>query len=241
MALLDVNNLDVYYGKVKALENASFFVEKSEIVAMIGPNGAGKSTALKAIASLLDNYDGSISSGSISFNGKNIKDLRTDQLVKLGIAIVPEGRRVFHSLTVKENLEMGGISVDSKDKLEKQLEKVVSLFPVLKDRFKQKGGTLSGGEQQMLALGRALMLNPGLLLADEPSLGLSPNYIEAIFDKLTEIIKTGTAILLVEQNARKALEIAHRGYLFGIGKIIKDDSCENLKKDEQVQKAYLGG
>ena len=182
--LLKVKNLQVFYGSVLALDDVSFEVGEGEIVSMIGPNGAGKSTSLKAVVGILDAYDGHISKGEIQFKGKSITGLRTDELVKLGISLVPEGRRVFSSMTVKENVEMGAFIKDKDYSLEDNIARVLDVFPQLKDRVSQSAGTLSGGEQQMLALGRALMIQPKLLLADEPSLGLSPNYVEIIFEKL---------------------------------------------------------
>jgi len=238
--LLEVKNLTVRYGTVVALKEVSFTVNEGEIVAMIGPNGAGKSTALKAVAGLLKAADGTIESGEILFNGKNIKSLRTDQLVAEGISLVPEGRRVFPTMTVLENIQMGAFQRRDKVSINKDIDLVFSLFPKLKERIKQKAGTLSTGEQQMLAIGRSLMLKPKLLLADEPSLGLSPNFAELIFDKLVEINKNGTSILLVEQNAVEALTIAHRAYVFNIGEIKLNDTGQNLLRNEEVKKAYLG-
>ncbi len=239
--LLKANNLSVNYGAVRALENVSFHVESGEIVAMIGPNGAGKSTALKAVSGLLDEYGGEIIDGSIEFNDRSITGLRTDQLVRKGIALVPEGRRVFPTMTVFENLEMGLFSRDGKKNAKGELEVIFDLFPRLKERAKQKAGTLSTGEQQMLALGRSIVLNPKLLLADEPSLGLSPNFVDLIFVKLQEINRTGTTILLVEQNARMALEVATRAYVFSVGKIELEGKTEELIENEQVKRAFLGG
>lgn len=239
--ILSVKNLTVYYGVVKALENASFEVHPNEIVAMIGPNGAGKSTALKAVSGVLPATDGEIRTGEIEFDGKNIKGLRTDQLVHLGMTLLPEGRRVFKNMTVRENLEMGGYIRNDKKEVRNDIDRILEFFPQLKERTKQRAGTLSGGEQQMLALGRSLMLKPKLLLADEPSLGLSPNYVDILFDKLVEINKNGTSILLVEQNAMMALEICHRAYVYEIGKIVLDGDRESLVGDERVKKAYLGG
>ncbi len=229
------------YGAVMALKDISFDVGEGEIVAMIGPNGAGKSTALNAISGVLEATDGSIDSGQILFEGKNIRGLRTDELVAEGISLVPEGRRVFPTMTVLENLQMGAYKRNDKAAIQQDIESVLSLLPQLKERMKQKAGTLSTGEQQMLAMGRALMLKPKLLLADEPSLGLSPNYLELVFDKLVEINKNGTSILLVEQNASEALEIAHRGYVFSIGEIVLEDTGKNLLRDEKVKKSFLGG
>ncbi len=232
-----MKDLTVYYGAVKALEGVSFGVNEGEIVAMIGPNGAGKSTALKAVSGLVKP-----TAGEILFRGEKINGLRPDELVKKGLSLVPEGRRLFPNMTVLENLEMGAFikEVDGAA-VREDLERAFALFSHLKERRSQKAGTLSSGEQQMLAMGRALMLNPRLLLADEPSLGLSPNYMELIFDKLTEINKSGTSVLLVEQNAQMALEIAHRGYVFKIGEIVLADSGKNLMENEEVKKAFLGG
>lgn len=239
--ILSVTDLTVHYGIAKALESISFQVQSDEIVAMIGPNGAGKSTALKAVSGILPASDGTISSGNIIYNDKKINGYRTDQLVHHGMILLPEGRRVFLNMTVYENLEMGGYTLTNKQEIKKDIERILNYFPQLKDRTKQKAGTLSGGEQQMLALGRALMLKPKLLLADEPSVGLSPNYIQIIYEKLEEINRDGTSILLVEQNARMALEICHRAYVFGIGEILLEGSQKDLINDERVKKAYLGG
>lgn len=239
--LLEVSDLTVYYGAVKAIEDVSFRVNSGEIVAMIGPNGAGKSTSLKAVSSLLDSAGGHIKNGSMLFEGKSIGGLRTDQLVEKGIALMPEGRCVFPTMTVLENLEMGAYSRTDRRSIEDDIQNIFDLFPRLKERARQKAGTLSSGEQQMLALGRALMLKPKLLLADEPSLGLSPNFVDLIFDKLVGINKTGTSILLVEQNARMALEVAHRAYVFEIGRIGLEGSTDNLCENPQVKKAFLGG
>jgi len=234
--LLEVKDLTVYYGAVKALEGVSFRVDEGEIVAMIGPNGAGKSTALKAVSGLVKP-----TAGEILFRGEKINGLRPDELVRKGLSLVPEGRRLFPTMTVLENLEMGAFIRDDDGAVREDLDRVFALFPHLKERRSQKAGTLSSGEQQMLAMGRALMLKPELLLADEPSLGLSPNYTELIFEKLTEINKSGTSVLLVEQNAQMALEIAHRGYVFKIGEIVLEDSGKNLMGNEEVKKAFLGG
>ena len=233
--LLEAKNISVYYGSVNALEGVSFKVNAGEIVAMIGPNGAGKSTALKAVFGMVD-----IKTGDISFNGESIKDLRPDEHVSRGISLVPEGRRLFSSMTVIENLEMGAFLREGNNG-KADIENILELFPALKDKRKQKAGVLSTGEQQMLAMGRALMQKPKLLLADEPSLGLSPTYVDIIFEKLIEINKAGTSVLLVEQNARMALEIAHRGYVFKIGSIFMEDTGKNLLEDEEVEKAFLGG
>jgi len=236
-ALLDVRNLTVYYDAVLALDDISLCVNKGEIVAMIGPNGAGKSTALKAICGLVKPR-----SGKILFDGEDITGKQPYQLVEKGLCLVPEGRRIFPSMTVLENLEMGAfiITGDQKSIIRERIEMVFNLFPVLKERWKQRAGTLSSGEQQMLAIGRALMLKPKLLLLDEPSLGLSPNYVEIVFEKIKEINKEGTAILLVEQNARMALEYADRGYVFKIGKIALADDAKKLLENDDVRKSFLG-
>ncbi len=239
--LLEVKNLTVCYGRVRALENVSFNVNEGEIVAMIGPNGAGKSTALKAVSGVLEATGGHIESGEILFEGKSIKGFRTDQLVVKGISLVPEGRRVFPSMTVWENLEMGAYTRNDKKSIKEDIDKVLSLFPQLEERTKQKAGTLSSGEQQMLAIGRALMLKPKLLLADEPSFGLSPNFVDLIFDKLIEINRNGTSILLVEQNALMALEVCNRGYVFEIGSIVLCGERESLIRNETIKKLFLGG
>lgn len=238
--LLEVKNLTVHYGAVKALDNVSFKVREGEIVAMVGPNGAGKSTALKAICAMLEATNGSIKKGEILFEGKNIKGLRTDELVKEGITLIPEGRRVFSTMTVIENLKMGAYTRKDKKSIKEDTSKILDLFGQLKARLKQKAGTLSTGEQQMLALGRALMLKPKLLLADEPSLGLSPNFVDIIFDKLIEINKNGTSILLVEQNAQMALEVCHRGYIFEIGQIALEGEKEGLIQNEKVKEILMG-
>ena len=231
--ILEAENLFVSYGTVKALRGVSFFVNPGEIIALLGPNGAGKSTALKAVCGLVPTNN-----GEIKFQGKDIKGLTPDKLVKKGLCLVPEGRRIFASMTVKENLEMGAFSISRKNKSEikGRTEKVFDLFPILKERRKQRAGTLSTGEQQMLAIGRALMLKPSLLLLDEPSLGLSPNYVEAVFEKLAEINKNGTSLLIVEQNVRKALEICHRGYIIELGSVVLEGKQEELFKSENILK-----
>jgi len=237
---LEVKNLTVYYGAIKALDDVSFKVSKGEIAAMVGPNGAGKSTALKAVCGMLEATNGSIKKGDIFFEGKNIKGLRTDELVKAGLTLIPEGRRIFPTMTVIENLKMGAYTRKDKKSIKEDTSRILDLFGQLKARLKQKAGTLSTGEQQMLALGRALMLKPKLLLADEPSLGLSPNFVEVILDKLLEINKSGVSILLVEQNTRMALEACHRGYVFEIGRIALEGEKEALLENEKVKEVFLG-
>ena len=233
--LLEVRNLTVYYDTVLALENISLSIKEGEIVAMIGPNGAGKSTALKAICGLKKPK-----SGEILFQGESINGNQPYQLVKKGLCLVPEGRRVFASMTVLENLEMGAYTRSHRKEIQEYIAKVFNLFPVLEQRQKQRAGTLSSGEQQMLAIGRALMLRPKLLLLDEPSIGLSPNYVDTVFEKIKEINKEGTTILLVEQNARMAFEYADRGYVFEIGKIAFEDKAKNLLENDKVRKSFLG-
>ena len=233
--LLEVRNSIVYYDTVLALDDISLNISEGEIVAMIGPNGAGKSTALKAICGLVKPK-----SGEVLFQGENINGRQPYQLVEKGLCLVPEGRRVFASMNVLENLEMGSYTRSNKKTLQEYINKVFSIFPLLKERQRQRAGTLSSGEQQMLAIGRALMLKPKLLLLDEPSLGLSPNYVNTVFEKIKEINKDGTTILLVEQNARMALEYADRGYVFEIGKIAFEDKAKNLLENDMVRKSFLG-
>jgi branched-chain amino acid transport system ATP-binding protein len=233
--ILQVQNLTVYYDTVLALNNISLNINEGEIAAMIGPNGAGKSTALKTICGLLIPQ-----SGEILFKGENINSKKPYQLVEKKLCLVPEGRKVFTSMTILENLEMGAYTRNDKENIKEDIDKIFGLFPVLKERQEQKAGTLSSGEQQMLAIGRALMLKPELLLLDEPSLGLSPNYINTVFEKIKEINKEGTTILLVEQNARMALEYADRAYVFKIGEILLEDTGKNLLKNDKVRKSFLG-
>jgi len=240
--ILSVKNLSVKYGQVLALDDISLQVKEGEIVTLIGPNGAGKSTALNSISGLINRKGGEIKNGIIDYHGQSIRDKLPHDLVEKGISLVPEGRRVFTSMTVLENLEMGFYTQFSVagSQLLNRLDRVFNLFPVLKERRKQKAGTLSGGEQQMLAVGRALMLEPDLLLLDEPSLGLSPNYVEDVFEKIEEINKDGTTILLVEQNARMSLEYADRGYVFKIGEIFMEGYAKKLLKNDKVRKSFLG-
>jgi len=238
--LLEVKDITVHYGTVQALKNTSISVNEGEIVTMIGPNGAGKSTALKTICGLLKATGGEIKSGEVIFKNKSIKNIPPYELVKKGISLVPEDRRVFPTMSVQENLEMGAFIRKNQKAIKEAMEKIYTLFPILKQRKKQKAGTLSTGEQQMLAMARALMLKPTLLLIDEPSLGLSPNYVEAVFDKIKEVNKDGITILLVEQNARMALEYSDRGYVFDIGEIAFGDSGKNLLNNEEIKKSFLG-
>jgi branched-chain amino acid transport system ATP-binding protein len=235
MAMLELDNVHTYYGNIHALKGISLTVDKGEIVTLIGANGAGKSTTLRTITGLLKPRV-----GTIKLDGDNLAAHKAHDLVYKGIAMVPEGRGIFARLTVTENLDMGAYSRTSKAEYEKDVERVFSLFPRLKERRNQVAGTLSGGEQQMLATGRALMAHPSILLMDEPSMGLAPVLVELIFDTIQQINKEGVTILLVEQNALMALSVAHRGYVLQSGTIVLQDNAEALKKDPTVQKAYLG-
>jgi branched-chain amino acid transport system ATP-binding protein len=234
--MLDVNDLNVYYGAIHALKGISFHVEKGEIVTLIGANGAGKSTTLNTISGILRSR-----TGRIGFLGEDITQTAAQEIVHRGIVQSPEGRKIFAPLSVMENLEMGAYLYDDKETNEKNLNEVFKRFPRLKERRNQLGGTLSGGEQQMLAIARALMSRPTLLLLDEPSMGLSPILVEQIFDIIRSINSQGTSILLVEQNALMALSIAHRGYVLETGRIVLEGSSESLLNDPQVIGAYLGG
>lgn len=233
--MLEIENLSVHYGMIQAVHDVSFHVEKGEIVSLIGANGAGKTTILRTISGLTRS-----SKGKISFEGRGIEKQAPQKIVASGLSQVPEGRHVFPGLTVQENLEMGAFL--RKDKEVKQdYEQVFSKFPVLKERKNQDAATLSGGEQQMLAMGRALMSKPKLLLLDEPSMGLAPIFIREIFSIIQEIQKQGTTILLIEQNAKMALSIANRGYVLETGKIVLEGTGQELLASEAVKKAYLGG
>ena len=234
--LLEVNNLHVYYGHIHAIKGISLQVDQGEIVTLIGANGAGKSTTLKTISGLLFPRE-----GSVKLEGQAIDHVQPHEIAALGVAHVPEGRHVFPRLTVDENLKMGAFTVKDPKMLERQQEFVFHLFPRLKERRYQKGGTLSGGEQQMLATARALMMNPRILLMDEPSMGLAPVLVESIFDTIGNINKEqGTTILLVEQNALMALGLASRGYVLQTGEIMLQDTSANLRNNEMVRAAYLG-
>ena len=235
MAMLEVENIHSYYGNIHALKGVSLTVEKGEIVTLIGGNGAGKSTTLRSITGIMKPLE-----GFVRLEGENLALFKPHEIVYKGIAMVPEGRRVFGRLTVAENLDMGAYTRPSKQETEADLDRVFKLFPRLKERRTQVAGTLSGGEQQMLATGRALMARPRILLMDEPSMGLAPVLVELIFDIIQQINKEGVTILLVEQNALMALAIAHRGYVLQTGEIVIRDTAENLKKNATIQKAYLG-
>ena len=234
--LLEVIDLHVYYGAIHALQGITFHVDEGEIVTLIGANGAGKSTTLSTISGLLR-----AQSGSIRFKGADIGLVPAEQIVRKGIAQAPEGRKIFAPLTVLENLEMGAYTRSSRSEIAHSLERVFQSFPRLKERQKQLGGTLSGGEQQMLAIGRALMAQPQLLLMDEPSMGLSPILVEEIFNIIQEINSQGTSILLVEQNAQMALSVAHRGYVLETGLIVLEGEGDELLHNPTVIQAYLGG
>jgi len=234
--MLELTNVNVFYGVIHALKNISINIENGEIVTLIGANGAGKSTTLKAISGLLKPK-----SGKIKLNDRMISNLNAPDIVKLGISHVPEGRRVFSKMSVMENLEMGAFTRKDKIEIKKDYERVFSLFPRLKERKGQAAGTLSGGEQQMLAIGRALMLRPKLLLLDEPSMGLAPIIVKEIFDIIRDINKEGTTVLLVEQNANMALNTADRAYIIRNGEIELQGNSKELLQDEQVRNAYLEG
>ncbi len=234
--MLQVENIHVSYGAIKALKGISLTLNKGEIVALIGSNGAGKSTTLNTISGIYQPTE-----GQLYFNGEDITETPAQKIVKMGIIQVPEGRKIFARMSVLENLEMGAYTVNDHDLIEQRLEEAFTLFPRLKERQKQLGGTLSGGEQQMLAMARALMAGPEVLLMDEPSMGLAPILVEQIFDIIRDINDKGTTILLVEQNAQMALSIADRGYVLQTGEIVLEDNANTLIENEMVQKAYLGG
>jgi branched-chain amino acid transport system ATP-binding protein len=233
--LLELDNVKTYYGNIRALKGISIEVDEGEIVCLIGGNGAGKSTTLMTISGILTPQE-----GNIIYQGQSIISVRPDNIVQMGICQVPEGRMVFPMLTVMENLDLGAYLRKDKAGIKEDINQVFGLFPVLRERCSQAGGTLSGGEQQMLAIGRALMARPNLLLLDEPSLGLAPILVDAIFRIIRRINNQGTTILLVEQNAQLALQYSHRGYVIETGEIVLTDTSAELLKNEQVKKAYLG-
>ena len=235
MAMLTINDLQVYYGVIQAIQGISFEVNEGEIIALIGANGAGKTTILHTITGLV-----TPKSGQIDFEGQDLLKTKAHKIVSLGMAHVPEGRRIFAELTVFENLIMGAYHRKDKEGIEETLKSVYRRFPRLEERKKQIAGTLSGGEQQMLAMGRALMSKPKIMLLDEPSMGLSPLFVTEIFDIIQEINKSGTTVLLVEQNAKKALSIAHRGYVLETGKIVLSGDASEMLNNDSVKKAYLG-
>ena len=234
-ALLALRNVETFYGRIQALRGVSIEVGEGEIVALIGGNGAGKTTTLRTISGLLRP-----ARGSITFRGADLTCVSPDAIVRLGVVQSPEGRRIFPRMSVEENLALGAYARNDGHEIRKDLDEVLTLFPRLKERMSQKGGTLSGGEQQMLAIGRALMSRPKVLLLDEPSMGLSPILVDTIFSVIRDINKRGVTILLIEQNARKALQVAARGYVLETGAIVKQGSAQALLSDDDVRKAYLG-
>jgi branched-chain amino acid transport system ATP-binding protein len=235
MPMLQVSDLHTYYGNIHALKGISLTVDQGEIVTLIGGNGAGKTTTLRTISGLIKPRQ-----GSVILEGENLAQYKAHQIVYKGVAMVPEGRGIFARLTVEENLDLGAYTRTDRAAIAQDLERVFTVLPRLKERHKQVAGTLSGGEQQMLAIGRALMAHPRLMLLDEPSMGLAPILVESIFDTIRAINKEGTTILLVEQNALMALSIASRGYVLQTGQIVLHDTAANLQQNEMVQKAYLG-
>lgn len=235
MAMLEIKDLEVYYGMIQAIKGISFEVNEGEVIALIGANGAGKTTTLHTISGLI-----TPKKGTVVFEGKDITKTPAHKIVSAGMAHVPEGRRVFASLSVLQNLKLGAYTRSSKDEIEETLQMVYKRFPRLEERKNQLAGTLSGGEQQMLAMGRALMSHPKIILMDEPSMGLSPIFVNEIFDIIQKVSASGTTVLLVEQNAKKALSIANRAYVLETGKIILQGDADKLLNDESVKKAYLG-
>ena len=235
MSMLEVKNLEVYYGVIQAIKGISFHVEEGEVIALIGANGAGKTTTLQTITGMLN-----AKAGSIQFEGTELTKIPGHKIVSMGMAHVPEGRRVFAQLSVLENLKLGAYTRKDKTEIEESLKRVYKSFPRLEERKNQLAGTLSGGEQQMLAMGRALMSKPRIVLMDEPSMGLSPIFVEEIFYIIKEISAEGTTVLLVEQNAKKALSIADRAYVLETGKIVLEGDAKDLLNDESIKKAYLG-
>ena len=235
MALLEVTDIHTFYGNIEALKGISLSVEEGEIVTLIGSNGAGKSTTLRSISGLTPPRE-----GSIKFRGREIGEMPPQEIVKLGISLSPEGRHIFPRMTVRENLDLGAYLRRDSNGITSDLDRVYDLFPRLKEREKQKAGTMSGGEQQMLAIGRALMAQPKLLLLDEPGMGLAPILVERIYETVEEINRQGTTILLVEQNANFALETASRGYVLEVGSVALADEAQKLKANPEVQRAYLG-
>jgi branched-chain amino acid transport system ATP-binding protein len=235
MPLLELENVQTYYGKIHALKGISLRVEKGEVVTLIGANGAGKTTTLRTISGIVRPR-----SGAIRLEGRPIDHLEAHKIVEAGIGHVPEGRGIFPRLSVRENLEMGAFTVQDHRQVTERMDHVFQIFPRLKERLEQAGGTLSGGEQQMLATARGLMMNPRILLLDEPSMGLAPVLVESIFDVIRQLHASGTTILLVEQNAHMALQVATRGYVLQTGTIVVEDTAANLRQNEMVRKAYLG-
>jgi branched-chain amino acid transport system ATP-binding protein len=235
MALLEVNDLHTFYGNIEALKGISLKVDEGEVVTLIGSNGAGKSTTLRSISGITPPRE-----GTIKFDGTEIGEVPPQEIVQMGISQAPEGRHIFPRMTVRENLELGAYLRKDRSEAEKDMDRVYGLFPRLKERERQKGGTMSGGEQQMLAIGRALMARPKLLLLDEPSMGIAPILVERIYETIAEINRQGTTILLVEQNANYALDVSKRGYVLETGTVALEDESDKLRTNPDVQKAYLG-
>ena len=236
MSMLEVKGLEVSYGAIKALKGISFSVEQGEIISLIGSNGAGKTTTLHSLSRIIRK-----AAGSVLFNGHDISSMSADRIVRLGLVQVPEGRRVFANMSVRENLELGAFTRNDRDAIRQDMDRVFSLFPRLKERSRQEAATLSGGEQQMLAMGRSLMSRPSLLLLDEPSMGLAPILVDEIFSIIQQINREGTTILLVEQNAYKALSIANRAYILETGMVTMEGPAQDLIANDAVKSAYLGG
>lgn len=236
MSMLEVKGLEVSYGAIKALKGISFSVEQGEIISLIGSNGAGKTTTLHSLSGIIRK-----AAGSVLFNGHDISSMSADRIVRLGLVQVPEGRRVFANMSVRENLELGAFTRNDRDAIRQDMDRVFSLFPRLKERSRQEAATLSGGEQQMLAMGRSLMSRPSLLLLDEPSMGLAPILVDEIFRIIQQINREGTTILLVEQNAYKALSIANRAYILETGMVTMEGPAQDLIANDAVKSAYLGG
>ncbi len=235
MAMLEINDLEVYYGVIQAIKGISFEVNEGEVIALIGANGAGKTTILHTITGLLE-----ARKGNVVFEGKDITKVPAHKIVSMGMAHVPEGRRVFANLSVLQNLKMGAYTRKDKNEIEETLQSIYKRFPRLEERQNQMAGTLSGGEQQMLAMGRALMSHPKIILMDEPSMGLSPIFVNEIFDIIKSVSASGTTVLLVEQNAKKALSIADRAYVLETGKIVLEGNATDLLNNDSIKKAYLG-
>ena len=235
MALLEIREMSVHYGRIQAIESLSIQVEEGQIVTLIGANGAGKTTTMRALAGLLE-----LSHGSIVFDGDDITKLRGHRRVQRGISLAPEGRGIFPSMTVRENLDMGAYGRKDREEVKKDLDRVFDLFPRMAERIGQKGGTMSGGEQQMLAIGRALMSRPRVLLLDEPSMGLAPQFIRQVFKIIRQVNEQGTTVLLVEQNTRQALSLSRRGYVLENGRIALEGTGAELLGNEHVRRAYLG-
>ncbi len=231
--LLEVKDITVWYGTLKALDGVSFYVDRGEMVAIVGPNGAGKSTALRTVVGILKDYGGMLEKGDIIFKGKSIRNTPPYELVRLGISYVPQGRRVFPSLTVEENLDIGGYTLDNGRIVKERMRKVFEIFPILEERRKQRAGTLSGGEQQILAIARALMIKPELLILDEPLLGLSPNYIKEVMEKLKQIKEEGIGVLVVEHNIKTILKYADRIYVLKMGRIAFEGSVSKFMEENK--------